>query len=393
MREDNIMKSKKYQVLKFILQFIIVAAAGLVGGCAFNNFFEALNLVPTGLSGFALLVKQWLGMAGLDLNTSIIYLCMNVVLFAFAWKFFGWRFLLLSGAGLGTYLVGMEFGTIPAIASNTEDPMLYCFIGAIFIGLAAGVALRTGGSTGGSDVLGSLLNRAFPKVKTGYAILSVNVVVLTLNLITNGLQTGFYSLLIAIVGSLVTNMVLDNSKKIIAFHIICDKPDEISQAILSQYKRGVTRLDGQGMFTGNEKAILLCLVPYDQSYKMRDFVTKIDKNAFVYSTPVTETIGETKIFSKPLLNKEEAIKAAEIENSPIIIAEEKVDDTLQEQGTPIAVQEKSTEKKPAKKKTSTSTTKKSSTKVVAEKKNSDKKSQPKKTTAKNKKSKSTKKAD
>jgi len=109
-------------------------------------------------------------------------------------------------------------------------------------------------------------------------------------------------------------MVLDSSKKIVAYYIICDKPSEISKGILTYYHRGVTRLDATGMFTGNEKSILLCLVPYDQSYKMREFVLAIDSKAFVFSTPVTQTIGENNLMSAPLpdINIKEKIK--EIEN-------------------------------------------------------------------------------
>ena len=124
----------------------------------------------------------------------------------------------------------------------------------------------------------------------------INVVVIALSILTSGLQTGLYAIVICIINALTTNMMIDKTKKIVSFYIICDKPEDISEAIFKHYHRGVTRLAAQGMFTKNEKAILLCLVPYDQSYKMRDFVHKIDENAFVYSSPVAETIGEANFF-------------------------------------------------------------------------------------------------
>ena len=296
-------KVNKSQVFKFVLQILIIAVAGLVGGAAFKSFFEMLNpsIIPTGMSGFALLVKTWLSRIGIKMSTSIIYLILNVVLFACALRFVGWKYILLSGVGLGTYVLGMEFGYIDAIIKSVNgEHLILCIVGSMITGFAVGVAMRMGGSTGGSDIFGTLLNRAVPKVKTGYWILVFNVFVLSLSILTNGLQTGLYALINSILSSLVTNMVLDNSKKIIAYYIICDKPDQISQAIFSQYGRGVTRIDGTGMFTGNNKAILLCLVPYDQSYKMRQFVTKIDENAFVFSTPVTQTIGENNLLKQPL---------------------------------------------------------------------------------------------
>ena len=129
------------------------------------------------------------------------------------------------------------------------------------------------------------------------------MLVLLLSVITHGLQTGLYALINSIISSLATDLVLDKSKKVVAYYIICDKPKSVANAILTEYHRGVTRLDGTGMFTGNDKALLLCVVPYDQSYKMREFVLKIDPAAFVFSSPVSETIGENNFMKSPLIPK------------------------------------------------------------------------------------------
>ncbi|MBO5394795.1 MAG: YitT family protein [Clostridia bacterium] len=301
-------KATKKQTVKFIIQIILVALAGVVGGGTFKCFFEPLNIIPTGMSGFAKLVSLWLSYIGLSLPTSVIYLVLNIALFACALKFFGWKFLVLSGVGLGTYVLGMQFLGIDAIIQDTSAPLLYCLVGSIISGACVGIAMRMGGSTGGSDIFGALINRVAPKIKTGYAILIFNVIVLILSIVTLGLSTGLYALINSILSSIVTDMVLDKSKKIVAFNIICNKPEEVASAIMKHYGRGVTRMDGTGMFTHNDKAVLLCLVPYDQSYKMREFVLKIDSGAFVYSTPVTETIGENNMLKAPLKATEEALK-------------------------------------------------------------------------------------
>ena len=216
-------KYTKKQIIKFIIKILLVAAAGLVGGATFKSFFEAIDVVPTGMSGFAMLISTWLGLAGVNISTSIIYLIINVVLFALSLKFMGWKFLVLSGVGLGSYVLGMEFGLIEILAHGAEnDTLLYVLVGSMLSGLCVGLAMRLGGSTGGSDIMGTLCNRAFPKIKTGYCILAINVVVLALSIITtgatrgleSGLQNGLYALVIAVLSSIATNMVLDKSKKI-----------------------------------------------------------------------------------------------------------------------------------------------------------------------------------
>lgn len=290
---------KKQQIIKFIAQIIIVGIAGAIGGVAFKTFFEAIGIVPTGLSGFALIIKNLFSSGGIELPTAVIYLILNVFIFLFALKIFGWKFLVLSGVGAGCYTLGMEFGFISALVPDPAgEKLLYAIVGAIIVGLTIGVALRFGGSTGGSEILGAIINRYIPKIKTGYCILMFNVVVLLLSIITSGLQTGLYALVVAIISSMATNLVLEGSKRVLAYYIICDEDEEISKAILDKYHRGVTRLDAVGMFSKQNKSILLCLIPNEQAHEMKKLVAQIDQNAFVFSAPVNETIGEGNFMKK-----------------------------------------------------------------------------------------------
>lgn len=284
---------RRQRILKFILQIIVVGVAGAIGGIAFKTFFEAIGIVPTGLSGFALIIKNLFSSGSIEIPTAVIYLILNVIIFLFAFKIFGWKFLVLSGIGAGSYTLGMEFGYISALVPDpVGEKLLYAIVGAIIVGLTIGTALRFGGSTGGSEILGSIINRYVPKLKTGYCILIFNVFVLLLSVITSGLQTGLYALVVAIISSMATNLVLDGSKRVLAYYIICDKDEEIANTILDRYHRGVTKIQGIGMFSKQDKNILLCLIPNEQAHEMKKLVEKIDENAFVFSAPVNETIGE-----------------------------------------------------------------------------------------------------
>lgn len=283
---------KKKLIYKFLIQILVVGLAGGIGGIAFTTFFQSQGITPTGLSGFALIISKLLSQIGINLSTSIVYLIINAIIFIFALRIFGWKFLVLSGVGIATYTIGMEFGYIDALVNGTGDTLLFAIVGAIIVGLTIGLALRFGGSTGGSEIAGSIINRYFPKIKTGNCILIINVIVLVLSIITGGVQTGLYALVVSIINSLATNMVLDGSKRVVAYYIICDKDEEVSTAILGKYNRGVTRLKALGMFSKQEKSLLLCVVPSEQSHEMKKLVLNIDKNAFIFSAPATETVGE-----------------------------------------------------------------------------------------------------
>ncbi len=319
------MNSEKIKIRKdigkFVLQALAIAVAGLVGGCAFKTFFESADIIPTGVSGFSLIVHNLLSSANVNLPTSVIYLIINSIVFLIALKVFGWKFLLLSGIGIGFYTIAMQFIDLSTFLV-LDDPMssdllLYAIVGGLFMGLTIGIALRYGGSTGGSDIIGALINKFFPYIKTGYCLLGINAVVIVLSIVTSGsLMMGLYALVTTIISSMATNLVLDDSKRVVAFYIICDKPEEIANTILARFKRGVTKIDAQGMFSHKEKTMLLSLIPKGQAHEMKKLVREVDENAFVFSSAVTETLGDGDFMKEQSIFKNKIILANNQVKSP-----------------------------------------------------------------------------
>lgn len=310
MKLKNAENKHKQKLYKFLIQIAMVSLASFVGGLAFKNFFESADIIPTGFSGLSMIIADALASIGLNIPTAVIYLIINVFLFLFAFKIFGWRFLVLSAFGILSYTLAMQFGAIQAITNSSEiDRLLYAVVGAMVGGLSVGVAMKFGGTTGGSDIAGVIINRYFPKIKTGYCLLMINFIVIALSVITSGLQTGLYAVVVAVVNSLATNLVLDGSKRVVAYYIICDKDEEIAYAILDKYHRGVTRLEAVGMFSKKGKSMLLCVVPHSQTSEFKSLVNHIDSNAFMFSAPVTETLGEGNFLKEYSIFKNKVAKS------------------------------------------------------------------------------------
>lgn len=311
----------KQSILKFSCQILVMIVAGIIGGSAFKTFFESVGIIPTGVSGLSLIIHNLFARGNINIPTSVIYLTINSTIFLTALKVFGWRFLLLSGIGIGSYTLAMQFGDLNSLINKTSEStsdllLLYSIVGGMIMGLMIGLALRYGGSTGGSDIAGALLNKFFPKIKTGYFLLGINAIVIILSVATTGsFVIGLYVLVSTIISSMATNLVLDDSKRVVAFYIICDKPEAIAEAILDKFHRGVTKLDAQGMFSQKEKTMLLSLVPKGQAHEMKKLVNEIDYNAFVFSSTVTETLGdgnfmkEASIFKNKVLEAKETLKS------------------------------------------------------------------------------------
>jgi uncharacterized membrane-anchored protein YitT (DUF2179 family) len=306
--KNDVKKIFKNDIFKFIISIIVVGGAGIVGGVAFKTFFESWDIIPIGISGLSLIIHNAL-LSVADIPTSVIYLIFNIILFSFAFKIFGWRFIVLSLVGTATYTLAMQFGYIEALATAASEPLVYALVGGVLCGACVGIAMRFGGTTGGSDIAGTIINRYFPKIKTGFCILILNLIVLILSVITSGIQTGLYALVIAIISSISTNVVLNNAKRVVSYYIICDKDEEIANAILKKYHRGVTKIDAQGMFSKKTKKILLSVIPFEQSNEMKSLVRNIDENAFVFSYTVDETIGNGDFLKELSIFKNRVSKA------------------------------------------------------------------------------------
>lgn len=73
--------------------------------------------------------------------------------------------------------------------------------------------------------------------------------------------------------------------------IITDLADNVSARILTDLKRGVTALSGKGMYTGNERAVLMCALTVTEVHNLKSAVAKEDPKAVVIVSPAQEILG------------------------------------------------------------------------------------------------------
>ena len=74
--------------------------------------------------------------------------------------------------------------------------------------------------------------------------------------------------------------------------IVTDRPDRVSEAILQGMNRGVTALAGRGMYTGEERCVLMCALTVTEVGQIKSLVGREDPSSFVIVTPAQEILGE-----------------------------------------------------------------------------------------------------
>ncbi|MBZ2176030.1 YitT family protein [Schnuerera sp. xch1] len=248
-------------------------------------FLEPNTIAPGGVTGFAIVLKQVT-----NIPVYITNLVINIPLFItgiiILGKNFGWKTL------YATVLLSVFLKIIP-INEITTDLLLASIFGGLISGVGLGIVFKVGGTTGGTDLAGSIFNKILPGFSVSTFMMALDlIVVIFAGIVDKRVETALYSVIALFITVKVIDLILEGMTYVKAFLIISNKPEEISNRIIEDLDRGVTLLRGKGMYTKEERDVLLCVVNRYQFTKTKNIVHEIDPNAFIMVTELSEVLGE-----------------------------------------------------------------------------------------------------
>ncbi len=283
--------SKKWQS---VLDFSMIILGTLIMGFAFSVFLEPNDISTGGFSALSMIINtlfEKIGVKGIP--TSAIYLVLNIGLYLLALKTLGKRFAIRALVGILSFSLGMQvFNMIDF--NITYELLISAVFGGSIMGIGVGLVVRFGGSTGGSDMIASIMKSKKPNASLGSFIIMVDMVIIGLSLFvfTNGFELLPYTIVALLLCMYITDFINEGYKEVRAFNIITTKPTEISNAIMEQLSRGCSCTSAKGMHSNSDRSIVICLVSKYQTSQLRTLIKEIDPSAFVYLTKVSEVMGE-----------------------------------------------------------------------------------------------------
>ncbi|MDE7425949.1 MAG: YitT family protein [Lachnospiraceae bacterium] len=252
---------------------------------AVNMVYTPANMVTGGVSGLAILVYRCFG-----IPAGITNYILNIPLLWLGWKIKGREF--IKKTIFATFSFSIMLLVIPVITVVKEDLWLATLLGASISGIGLGFVFGADTSTGGSDLAATLLHhwkKRYP-VSTLLAIIDGSIVFI------GAIVFGFYQALYAIVAVFITSWVMDVCLAGVQFGkavmVFSNKNEEIGNRIMVEKNRGVTLLEGMGMYEKAEKRVLLCVVSKKEVIGILDIIHNEDKNAFVIVLETKEIFGE-----------------------------------------------------------------------------------------------------
>ena len=175
----------------------------------------------------------------------------------------------------------------------TNDKFLACIYGGILVGIGSAIILKFNASTGGSDLLSYVIRTYKPKYRSSNLILIIDVVIIAFNvLFFKKIEVGLYSAIAIYLMSKMIDIIFEGTNFTKLMFIISPKYKEISKAISNNINRGSTGIYSKGMYTNEEKMMLLCVGSRTEAYRMQDIARKIDESAFVIIINAREVLGK-----------------------------------------------------------------------------------------------------
>lgn len=252
---------------------------------AIKLIYDPANLVTGGVSGAGIIVKE---MTGIPLW--LTNLAFNIPLFIAALAVKGWKFIrrtLVATLGLSFFLY-----ILPDIRINMDDLFLSALFGGVITGVGTGLVFMARSTTGGTDLLAAILQHYMRHFSVAQIMQVLDGLIVLAGAWVFGLKYALYAIIAVFAVGKLADGILEGMKFSKIAYIISEKPDEIAAAIMEELERGVTGLDGTGMYSGDAKNVLFCVVSRKEIVLVKDIVSKIDRNSFVIVTDAREVYGE-----------------------------------------------------------------------------------------------------
>lgn len=251
---------------------------------SYTLFLIPNNIAAGGFTGIAQLVNHFTGWP-----VGMVSLTLNVPLFLLSMKSLGLSF------GLRSLITTVAFSLMLdclKLRASIDDMWLATVYGGLVSGIGYGLIMRGCATTGGSDMLASLLHRLIPSLRISTALCLIDGSVVLASVFVFDTMAAMYALICVFITNIMVDFVLEGPNSSHSYFIVSDKNEEIAKRIMEELGRGVTALEGTGMYSGKRKQVLYCVVSRMESVRVRQIVFSTDSKAFLTSSKVNDAFGE-----------------------------------------------------------------------------------------------------
>ena len=294
-------KRKVYEYVNITIGSFLVAV-----GVAY--FVNPAKIASGGVSGIATMIYHTIGW-----NPGYVIFGLSVPLFLVGMKVFGLSVpLFLVGMKvfgktygfkslMGTVLLSVFTSILVDISGgggflDYSEPLsvwLSALFGGVTMGAGIGFVMKGGANTGGTDIIAQILNKYTP-LSLGTCLTLVDAIIIAASVFVFGIESALFAVTtVYITGITIDKVALPlgaNTAKTVL--IISEKHEEISAVILNELNHGATLLSATGLYTGNDRPVIMSVVSNQEVTILTARVKEIDEKAFMIVQNANQVLGE-----------------------------------------------------------------------------------------------------
>lgn len=280
-------KISKANIAKEIKGYLFMLLGCIAYATSTSIFLAPNQIVAGGVSGLSVLIN----ILNDKIPVGTMSIALNIPLLLIGLKVFGWQFIvrtLITTVSLGSITDLLAFFPLP-----TEEGVLASLYGGICQGIGIGLFVRYQFCGGGTELLGRMLARRIKRISIPICIGILDAIIIIFGaIVTKNPANMLYALIVVFGSTKVSEMVLVGVEKSKLCIIISDKGEEISAELLRRSPRGITMLDGKGMYTHQAHNVVLTCVKNYQLTQLKQIVKEVDERAFIIINDSAEVRGK-----------------------------------------------------------------------------------------------------
>ena len=272
--------------MKIFYKFFPVLVGNLIYALIVKLFILPTSLMSSGTTGIALFMNYVF-----DIPVSLFILIFNLCMLIIGFLILGKTFAMTTIASTILYPVFLEFfNQCLGDYVITNNALLNTIFAGMGIGLALGIVIRSGASTGGMDIPPLLLHHYF-RIPVSISLYVFDFIILSCQTLYNPMERLLYGILLILLTSVVLDKVLLMGTTRTEVKIISPRSQEISKDILSNIDRGVTLLESKGGYSQQKQEVILTIISNRELPKIEKLIRQIDPDAFMVVSRVSEVWG------------------------------------------------------------------------------------------------------
>jgi len=271
-----------------LVDYVFIILGAFIQAIAMRLFLIPSKMVSGGISGTAQIIQAYA-----NWPIGLMTFLGNFPLFLIGWRYLGGtRFALRTAAAIVFFAVFTD-GLVYFLPANgiADDIVLDALYGGVILGIGLGLVYRGGGTSGGTDILGRILNHR-RGITISHAYLLTDSLIVLASGFAFGWNRALYGLVVIYVSGITAERVSEGNNLFRMAMVITNHTEEVSKQICAVLERGVTILPGTGAWTGQPRQVLYCVLSRSETNILKRIVSEIDPKAFMVIGQAYDALGE-----------------------------------------------------------------------------------------------------